>query len=61
MMTDPKQPPDHTPAKGTAPDHNPTGTTPHGIPEGMEEHESKGWPNDDRQRSETAAHPTEKP
>ena len=52
-MNQPKQP-DDVPAQGTGPDHNPTGTTPHGIPEGMEDADAKGRPNSDRQNTETA-------
>ncbi|MGI4955831.1 MAG: hypothetical protein ACRYGM_28825 [Janthinobacterium lividum] len=40
--------------EGVSPDHNPTGNTPHGIPNGMEDQDAKGQPNSDRQESEKA-------
>ena len=42
------------PAEGASPDANPTGTTPHGIPEGMEKQEAKATPTSDRGATETA-------
>ncbi len=59
-MNEPKRQTDHPPAEGASPDHNPTGTTPRGIPAGMEEHEAKGHPTSDRQQTETATHRIEK-
>ncbi len=55
-MSQPKQPED-PPAEGAPVNHNPTGTTPNGIPDGIERGEPKGTPNSDRQDSETAAKP----
>lgn len=52
-MNTPTQPPDVA-ESGTSPDHNPTGDTPHGIPKGMEEHEAKATPTDDRSAVEKA-------
>lgn len=42
------------PAEGASPDHNPTGTTPHGIPEGMEDQDATALPNSDRHEAEKA-------
>ncbi len=53
-MNEPKIQTDDPPTQGTSPDHNPTGTTPHGVPEGMEDTEAKGHPTSDRQKTETA-------
>lgn len=44
---------------GASPDHNPTGTTPHGIPEGMDASEAKALPTSDRGAAETAVHTIE--
>ena len=52
-MTQPKQPPD-PPEQGAKSDHNPTGTTPNGIPDGMEDEEAKGQPTSDRHETETS-------
>jgi len=52
-MNQPKQP-DDPPQGGTSPDANPTGTTPHGIPDGQSEHDAKGYPTDTRHDTETA-------
>lgn len=58
-MNQPKQP-DDVPAGGASPDHNPTGTMPHGIPDEMADHEAKGTPTSDRQATETATQDIEK-
>ena len=58
-MNTPAQPPDVAEG-GTSPDHNPTGDTPHGIPKGIEDHEAKGRPGDDRAATETAVVNSEK-
>jgi len=42
------------PAEGAGPDHNPDGTMPHGIPNGMEDQDATGTPTSDRGASETA-------
>ncbi len=44
------------PDEGASPDANPTGTTPHGIPEGMEKQDASpgGRPTSDRGATETA-------
>ncbi len=42
------------PEDGGSPDHNPTGTTPHGIPEGMAHEEATALPTSDRGAAETA-------
>ncbi len=42
------------PAEGASPDHNPSGDTPHGIPEGMKDQDPKGLPNSDRHEAEKA-------
>ena len=52
-MNTPRRPAE-PPVEGAPLDHNPTGTTPDGIPEGMEEHDAKGLPNSDRGETETA-------
>jgi hypothetical protein len=51
-MNQPKQPAD-PPHGGTSPDTNPTGNTPHGIPEGTADHEPKGRPTSDREKTES--------
>lgn len=58
-MNKPKQP-DDPPAEGASPDHNASGTTPHGVPDEMNEHEAKGHPSNDRQATETATQDIEK-
>lgn len=58
-MNKPAQPAD-VPDQGATSDHNPTGTTPHGIPDGMSDHDAKGHPTDDRQATETATQEIEK-
>ena len=60
MMNTPKVQTDDPPTEGASPDHNPTGTTPHGIPEGMEYQEAKGKPSSDRGATETAVSRIEK-
>jgi len=52
-MNQPKIQTDDPPPEGASPDHNPTGTTPHGIPKGMEDQDAKGTPTNDRQATET--------
>ena len=59
-MNQPKIQTDDLPAEGAAPDHNPTGNTPHGIPKGLEDHDAKALPTSDRQDNETALRKTEK-
>lgn len=59
-MNQPKQP-DDVPEEGASPAHNPTGTTPHGIPEGTGDHEAKGYPTDDRKDNETAVQDASRP
>ncbi len=59
-MNQPKTQTDDPPTEGASPDHNPTGTTPRGIPLGIENHESKGHPTSDREQTETATHEIEK-
>ena len=56
-MNEPQQPADPGTEAGVSPAHDPTGTTPNGIPDGTDEHEAKGTPNSDRQKTETAATP----
>ena len=58
-MNQPKQP-DDVPTEGASPAHNPTGTTPHGTPEGLADADAKAWPTSDREATETAAMETEK-
>ena len=41
------------PAEGASPDHNPDGTMPHGIPNGMEREDAKATPTSDRGAAET--------
>ena len=53
-MNQPKQP-DDVPDEGVSPANNPTGTTPHGTPEGQADEKSKALPNSDREATETAA------
>ena len=48
------------PAEGVSPDHNPTGTTPHGIPEGLDTEDAAGQPESGRLATETAVLGTEK-
>lgn len=50
-MNQPQQPKD-PPTEGAAPDSNPSGATPNGIPEG-EGAEPKGQPSSDRHQTET--------
>ena len=52
-MNTPKRP-DEPPTEGAPLDSNPTGTTPNGIPEGMEDHEATGLPHSERDKTETA-------
>ncbi len=59
-MNQPKVQTDDPPPEGASPDHNPTGQTPHGIPKGMEDHEAKALPNDDRKAAETTPRATDK-
>ena len=47
------------PEDGASPDHNATGTTPHGIPDGMAGQEATATPTSDRGAAETAPHPIE--
>ena len=42
------------PEDGAGSDANPTGTTPHGIPEGQADHEATALPTSDRQAAEVA-------
>ena len=53
-MNQPSRPKD-PPADGAPLDHDPTGTTPNGIPKSLEEAEPKGRPTSDRAKTETAA------
>lgn len=53
-MNTPKVQTDDPPTEGASPDHNPDGTMPHGIPDGMEDHDATALPTSDRQKSETA-------
>ena len=53
-MNTPQRPKD-PPPEGASPDHNPTGSTPNGIPEGLEDAEPKARPTSDRAKTETAA------
>ena len=59
-MSQPKQPiePDAGDASHA---ENPTGETPHGVPEGSHEHEPMGRPTSDRSKTETAVHRSGKP
>lgn len=50
-MTEPKQP-RNPPTEGKPLDTNPSGTTPNGIPDGMEDAEPMGHPNSDRHNTE---------
>ena len=52
----PQEPPTH----GAPSDANPEGDTPHGIPDGMDEHEPKGRPTSDREQTEAAPGAIEK-
>ena len=52
-MNEPKTPKD-PPPEGASPAHNPTGETPHGIPDGAGDDEATGTPSSDRLQSETA-------
>lgn len=54
IMNQPKIQTDNLPPEGASPDYNPTGTTPHGIPEELAKSDVSGRPNDDRIASETA-------
>jgi len=56
-MNDPKQPAEPGTDDGVSPAHNPTGTTPDGVPESADENEAKGYPNSDREKSEKAMLP----
>ena len=51
-MNTPQKPPE-PPTDAPPADHNPTGTTPHGIPEDMDDTEAKGLPTSDRHQTET--------
>ena len=59
MMNQPKVAED-VPAEGASPDHNPTGTTPHGIPEGLVAEDAAGRPESGRLATETAVLAIEK-
>ena len=48
------------PEDGASPDHNPTGATPHGIPEEMAAADAKATPTSDRGAAETATQSIEK-
>ena len=48
------------PAEGASPDHNPTGDTPHGIPDGMKGQDATALPNSDRHEAEKAPQKTSK-
>ena len=48
------------PEDGAGSDANPTGTTPHGIPEGQADHEATASPTSDRQAAEVASVPIQK-
>ena len=50
-MTTPRKPAD-PPSEGAPLDNNPTGTTPNGIPDGMEGEEATGLPTSDRHEAE---------
>ncbi|GAC1347245.1 MAG: hypothetical protein NVSMB18_31690 [Acetobacteraceae bacterium] len=52
-MTEPMQPAD-PPAEGASPAHNPTGATPHGIPEAMTDGAPAASPTSDRHETEIA-------
>jgi hypothetical protein len=52
-MNQPRIPKDPPPG-GASPATNPTGKTPDGIPEGMEDQKPKGHPTSDRAETETA-------
>lgn len=58
-MTQPKQPTEPATGKGSQAE-NPTGATPHGVPDGAAEHEPTGGPTSDRVQSETAVSRTKK-
>ncbi len=51
MAQQPKDPP----PQGAPPDHNPTGTTPNGIPDQDPSTEATGHPTSDREQTEKAA------
>ena len=57
-MNQPKVQTDDIPDDGGSPDHNATGTTPHGIPDGMVGQEATALPTSDRGAAETASHPS---
>ena len=40
------------PAEGASSDNNPTGNTPHGIPNGMKDQDATALPNSDRHEAE---------
>lgn len=48
------------PEDGASPDYNPTGTTPHGIPDEMDASDAKALPTSDRGATETATRFIEK-
>ena len=48
------------PEDGASSDANPTGTTPHGIPEGQSDHEAMALPTSDRHATEVASLPIQK-
>ena len=54
-MNTPKVQTDDPPTEGASPDHNPDGTMPHGIPEGMQDQDATAYPTSDRQKSEVAS------
>ena len=56
-MNEPIQPAEPGTDNGVSPAHNPTGTTPDGVPVGTGEHEPMGWPTSDRAKTETAGKP----
>ena len=51
-MNEPERPQD-PPTEGAPPAHNPTGTTPHGVPDGASDAEPKGMPDSGRHQTET--------
>ena len=54
-MNTPKVQTDDPPTEGASPDHNPDGTMPHGIPEGMKDQDATALPTSDRQQTEVAS------
>lgn len=53
-MNQPKIQTDDPPLGGISPDYNPTGTTPHGIPQGLADADVTGRPDDNRLATEVA-------